>query len=115
MPKLDKHLKIAKEENVKIILNRNPTINVGSEVLLDFQVKDDFDDLTISINNLILSLLGADFDGDVLNVLLIVSKRFVDMFSLFIPSNLVIDCDNGMFNSSFKPFKDIEVGLETLR
>ena len=106
---------IAKEDNVKIILNRNPTINVGSEVLLNFQVKEDINDLTISISNLILPLLGADYDGDVLNVLLIVSKRFVDMFSLFMPSNLVIDCDTGMFNQAFKPFKDIEVGLESLR
>ena len=51
---------------------------------------------------------------DVLNIVLVVSKRFVEMFMPFQPSNLVIDCDSGDFNGSFKPFKDIEVGLQSL-
>ena len=106
---------IAKNENVKILLNRNPTINVGSILLLNIaDVKGDMSDVTLSISNLVLPLLGADYDGDVLNIVLVVSKRFVEMFTPFQPSNLVIDCDSGDFNGSFKPFKDIEVGLQSL-
>jgi DNA-directed RNA polymerase beta' subunit len=106
---------IAKNENVKILLNRNPTINVGSILLLNIaDVKGDMSDVTLSISNLVLPLLGADYDGDVLNIILVVSKRFVEMFAPFQPSNFVIDCDSGDFNGSFKPFKDIEVGLQSL-
>jgi DNA-directed RNA polymerase beta' subunit len=106
---------IAKNENVKVLLNRNPTINVGSILLLNIaDVKEDVTDVTFSISNLVLPCLAADYDGDVLNIVLIVSKRFVDMFEPFQPSNLVIDCDSGEFNSSFTPFKDIQVGIQSL-
>ena len=106
---------IAKNENVRILLNRNPTIAVGSILMLNIaDVKADITDVTLSISNLILPSLAGDYDGDVLNIVLVVSKRFVEMFSRFMPSNLVIDCDSGEFNGNFKPFKDIEVGLQSL-
>ena len=55
---------IAKNDNVKILLNRNPTINVGSILLLNIaDIKADMDDVTLSISNLVLPLLGADYDG----------------------------------------------------
>lgn len=54
---------------IKIILNRNPTINVGSMLLLNVsEVKKDYDDLTLSLSNNILPSLNADFDGKILQI-----------------------------------------------
>lgn len=106
---------IAKNENVKIILNRNPTISVGSMLLLDIaDIKEDMSDVTLSISNLVLPCFAADYDGDVMNIVLVVSKRFVSMFERLRPSNLMIDCDTGEFNEKFAPFKDIQVGIQSL-
>jgi DNA-directed RNA polymerase beta' subunit len=106
---------IAKNENVRILLNRNPTISVGSILALRIaDVKADMDDFTLNINNLILPSLSGDYDGDVLNILLIVSKAFVEFFDRFRPSNLVMDCETGRFNRNFGAFKDIALGLETV-
>lgn len=100
---------------VRILLNRNPTIAVGSILLLKVKgVKSDIKDATINVNNTILPLLSADFDGDVLNVVLILSKKFVELFERFYPSNLVIDPCHGNFNECFNAFKDILIGCETL-
>lgn len=49
---------------IQIILNRNPTISIGSMMLLTVSdVKEDFNDLTLSPSNNILTPLNADFDG----------------------------------------------------
>ena len=55
---------IASQDNVRIILNRNPTIAVGSMLLLRIaDIKEDFDDVTLSINNIVLPPLSGDYDG----------------------------------------------------
>lgn len=103
------------EDNVRILLNRNPTISVGSVLMLEIvDVKSDIHDLTLSISNLILPCLSADFDGDVLNIVMLMSKSFVDLYRPFSPSNLVIDTDSGEFSNNFIPFKDISIGLQSL-
>ena len=49
----------------KILLNRNPSISNGSFLCLRIvDIKEDPLDLTASIHNCILALLGADYDGD---------------------------------------------------
>ena len=106
---------VIKGNNVRIILNRNPTINIGSMLMLSIdEVKDDLKDSTINVSNIILPALGADFDGDVLNVVLLLSTKFVKLFSGFSPSNLVLDPCSGQFNENFNAFKDILIGCETL-
>ena len=48
-----------------ILINRNPTINIGSILRLKIKIiKDDYDDNTLQISNNILSSCNADFDGD---------------------------------------------------
>ena len=55
--------KIIKEDDIEVLLNRNPTINIGSILCLKIiDVKHDFNDLTMSINNSILTLLAGDYD-----------------------------------------------------
>ena len=58
--------KIIKEDDIEVLLNRNPTINIGSILCLKIiDVKHDFNDLTMSINNSILTLLAGDYDKKV--------------------------------------------------
>lgn len=58
--------KIIKEDDVEVLLNRNPTINIGSILCLKIiDVKHDFNDLTMSISNTILTLLAGDYDKKV--------------------------------------------------
>jgi DNA-directed RNA polymerase beta' subunit len=103
------------QDNVRILLNRNPTISVGSILMLKVvDVKADLSDLTLSISNLILPSISGDYDGDVLNIVMLFSKAFVDLFRPLSPSNLVIDSNSGEFNSNFQPFKDIQIGLQSL-
>ena len=55
---------LAKLPNIRMLCNRNPTIGIGSIVLLKIRkVKKDVKDLTASIHNLILKTLGGDYDG----------------------------------------------------
>jgi DNA-directed RNA polymerase beta' subunit len=117
--KFDKFLhkimtELIKSPNIRILLNRNPTLSLGSILLLKIHsIKTDYSDLTSSINNLILPLVAADFDGDVLNHILIYSKEFVTLFDQFRPCQLIIDPIVSEFNSNFLPFKDISLGLQT--
>lgn len=106
---------IITSKNVKFIINRNPSINIGSVMIIKCAgVKRDKHDLTASIHNLILSSLGADYDGDVLNFIAIFSKEYCELFKPLYVHNMMIDADTGLFNRDFLPAKDTLLGLETL-
>lgn len=106
---------IISKNNVGMVINRNPTIGLGSILYLNIKdVKMDIMDKTTSIHNLILSCLGADYDGDVLNFIVIFSDQFNEMFEKFRPHNILVDVDTGGFNSAFLPAKDTLLGLESL-
>jgi hypothetical protein len=56
---------IVKKENPKILMNRNPTLNYYSMLLMNVRkVKKDIDDFTLSVPLSVLPGLNADFDGD---------------------------------------------------
>lgn len=106
---------LIKSPNVGLIINRNPTIALGSILLLRIRnIKKDLEDSTAGISNLILTLLGADYDGDVLNFILIYGKEFNELFSKFNPRNFLVDPATGRFNRAFLPTKDTLLGLTTL-
>lgn len=55
---------LAQSPNVSIVINRNPTIALGSMLLLRIRrIKKDITDVTASIHNLILVPLAGDYDG----------------------------------------------------
>jgi DNA-directed RNA polymerase beta' subunit len=55
--------KMIVDEEIGILLNRNPTISFGSILYLKIAgIKKDYEDLTMSIHNGILSLLAGDYD-----------------------------------------------------
>lgn len=83
---------IIREEQPKVILNRNPTITLGSILMMKIRrVKPDSDDVTLAIPSAILPGLNADFDGDVLNHLGLTMEEFWELFDGFSPENMLIN------------------------
>jgi len=97
------------------LLNRNPTISLGSFLYLKIAfVKKDYSDLTLGISNNLLSALSGDYDGDVLNIIPIFGNVMKEHFSLLSPTNFLVDRNNGKFNSDFDLAKDQILGIYIL-
>lgn len=66
---------------IPCILQRNPSLTRGSAQCLRItRIKDDIDDYTISVSNMILVSWNADFDGDELNMVICLDKRMLKAF-----------------------------------
>ena len=94
-------------------INRNPSLNYGSMLVMKvIDVKSDYDDLTMSVPLNVLGLLAADFDGDVMNIISIKSREFVNHYkNIFDPRMMLIDRNNGKFNRKLSLIKDQMIGL----
>jgi DNA-directed RNA polymerase beta' subunit len=108
--------KMITDEEIAILLNRNPTISYGSILYLRVAgIKKDYEDLTTSIHNTILSPLAGDYDGDVLNIISIKDREMKEIFKeVFSPVNLIIDSNNGHFNSALNLERDQVLGINNL-
>jgi DNA-directed RNA polymerase beta' subunit len=108
--------KMISEEEIGVLLNRNPTISYGSILYLRVTgVKHDYDDMTMSIHNGILSLLAGDYDGDVLNLISIKDFETREIFKdVFSPISLLIDSNSGDFNLALNLERDQVLGLNNL-
>jgi len=104
---------IIKEENPQVILNRNPTLHYYSIIKLDVVgVKKEFDDYTLSINLPILSGCNMDFDGDVPNLIALVSDYEKHIFRKFRPSeNMLIRRDTHLLNGDYRVQKSQMIDL----
>ena len=103
------------KDGCSILLNRNPTISIGSILFLKIAyVKKDYNDLTLSISNNILQSLTADYDGDCLNIIAIHDCQLKEAFEKLSPNNFVIDRNNGKFNKDFNLYKDQILGIYLL-
>jgi DNA-directed RNA polymerase beta' subunit len=73
--------KMIRDNEVGVLLNRNPTISYGSILYLRvIDVKRDYSDITMSLHNNILTCLAGDYDGDVLNLISIKDKSTRELF-----------------------------------
>jgi DNA-directed RNA polymerase beta' subunit len=108
--------KMIMDQEVAILLNRNPTISYGSILYLKITgIKKDYNDLTMSIHNGILSLLAGDYDGDVLNIISIKDNETRKICKeVFSPINLIIDSNDGNFNTALNLERDQVLGLNNL-
>lgn len=106
---------LVKEFKPKVLINRNPTINYGSMLCMSIvEVKPEYDyDFTMSIPIQILKLLNADFDGDVLNIISLKTKKLAKaMDATYNPrKNMNISRNNGLFNTDLNLYKDQLIGL----
>lgn len=101
-------------EGLPVIINRNPTINYGS--ILQVFCVGYTDTLTMSVSLQVLKLMGADFDGDVLNIMHIINKAFFERsYVVFNPRNaMYISRINGKLNSDVIPQRDSLINANTL-
>ena len=108
--------KMIKEEECSILLNRNPTIALGSILYMRIaDVKEDMNDLTLSLHNSVLTLLAGDYDGDVLNIISLKDSEMKQVFKEIIsPSSLIVDSNNGNINKSLLLERDQVLGLNSL-
>ena len=108
--------KMIVDEEVAILLNRNPTISYGSILYMKVAgIKHDYEDLTMSLHNGVLSLLAGDFDGDVLNIVSVKDSEMREVFKeVFSPISLIIDSNKGHFNTALNLERDQVLGLNNL-
>jgi DNA-directed RNA polymerase beta' subunit len=106
---------LMKKRKPKILINRNPTINYGSMLLMKIvDIKKDYhDDYTMSLPIQILSVLNADFDGDILNIISLKTKKIAKEYdNTFNPrKNMYVSRNDGLFNDDFNLLKDQMIGL----
>jgi DNA-directed RNA polymerase beta' subunit len=108
-------LRIKSGGHFHILLNRNPTIAIGSILYMRVtKIKRDITDLTMTISNNILLLVCGDYDGDVLNVFMLFNKHFHDHFKKFSPREFIVNPNDGKFNHALNFSKDHTLGLTTL-
>ena len=101
---------------IGVLLNRNPTIGYGSILYLKIAaVKEDYDDVTMSVHNSILTSLAGDYDGDVLNLISLKDKRTREIFkNVFSPLHMLIDVNSGDFNNALNIERDQVLGMNSL-
>ena len=94
---------IVNKEKAMILMNRNPTLNYYSMLLMKIrEVKKSINDYTLSVPLAVLPGLNADFDGDILNIIGIVTDELKHAFRKFDPvSRMIISRDNGLLNEYF--------------
>ena len=97
-----------------VLINRNPTISYGS-IFQMYCVKMT-DGYTMGTPLQVLEPMAADFDGDVLNVLLIINDAFLERASdVFNPRNAAyISKNDGEFNNSVNHKRDTIINTQTM-
>lgn len=101
-------------EGIPCILNRNPTIAYGS--IQQVFCVDFTNTLTMSVSLQCLKSFAADFDGDVLNVFVIMNDIFFQRaYKVFNPRNaMYISHVNGKLNSDLLIQRDTLINANTL-
>lgn len=104
---------IVEKERPMFIINRNPTINYYSMILMKVRnVKRGKDDYTLAVPLSILPGLNADFDGDILNMICILDDLMKHIFRKFDPvKNMIIGKDTGLINEYFNITKNQKIDL----
>ena len=102
------HMCHAYRNEYTILGNRNPSINHGSFNSFKIKhVKQSIADKTLTINTRIIKTMGADFDGDQVNIFRILGPTAQVIGSCLDPiNNHYIDGRNGQVNTSMLPMKD---------
>lgn len=104
---------ILEKHDVRVMFNRNPTISFGSIIQLKLTIiKNNLTDYTATIHNNVLESLAADYDGDVLNIVLLIDKDFTRFMDKLAPENFLFDTNSGDFSSTFSLGRDSVVGFK---
>ena len=104
------------KEGIWCLVDRNPSIDVGSiSCLKVVDITDDYNDMTLSLPIQILTKKNADFDGDTLSVYSIKSNKLKrKLKEHFNPANsFFISRNDGRFDRQSFLLKDQMIGLFT--
>lgn len=99
---------------LNVFISRNPCINYGSHLVVRIaMVKPDFNDKTMTLPSAFIRAMGADYDGDTLNIFRIFSEYSYKRFARNLDPryNLYISRINGNVNKDSLPFKDEAIGF----
>lgn len=101
-------------EGLPVLINRNPTLhkgNIGQMYVVGINYN-----FTMSVPLQILRLFAADFDGDVLNILHIISMQFYERAKeIFNPRfTAYISCTDGLTNRDVLVQRDTLINANTL-
>lgn len=89
-------------EHPKVVINRNPTLNYYSIILMNIRNVTPGRSYTMSVPLSVLPGLNADFDGDILNIIGIMDDVVAKMFRKFNPTRYMITSrDTGLLNDYF--------------
>ena len=104
---------IVYKEQSAMLLNRNPTLNYYSMLLMKIKnISKDPDNFTLGIPFFILPGLNADFDGDILNGIAMMNKNIEKAFRKFKPIEYMqVSRDSGKFNEYFSVPKNQMIDL----
>lgn len=108
------HIVEEQGEYLNVIINRNPSINYLSFMTLRIvSVKPNINDKSLGINTRVLKTMGADFDGDMINVFRVIGKDFAKRFGKNMNPryNLYVDRVNGRINRDMMISKDEATGF----
>lgn len=97
------------KQGLWVVLNRNPTIDLGSQQTLKIvHVIKDAKSYVMQLPLTSLSSQTADFDGDVENLFALTELRIVESYIKgFSPRHLILDrTGDGIIDSNFLPIKD---------
>jgi len=98
---------------IPIIINRNPTISYGG--ILQCYCIGISTGYTMNISLQVIKGLGADFDGDTLNILYIINQDFLNISeTVFNPRNMYISKNDGYFSNDYSQQRDTLINVNTL-
>lgn len=112
--KIIQGLMFANPRGLAFMVNRNPTIIRGG--ILQLFCVGMTDTYTMGISLQVLSLFNADFDGDALNMFLIINELFYERaFQVFNPRNaMCISNNDGKLNVAVMPQRDRLINANTV-
>lgn len=104
---------IIETEDTRCLINRNPTLNFYSMLLMKIRkIEPSADVYSMSVPLEILPGLNADFDGDILNIVGMMDDSLSYMFRKFDPvKRMIISRDTGYVNTLFAPTKGQKIDL----
>lgn len=106
-------LYILEREKPMLIVNRNPTLNFYSILLMKIRnIISDKKSYVMSVPLSILPGLNADFDGDILNIIGLMDPAVKKMFRKFDPiHSMITNRDDGFLNDYFGVTKGQKIDL----
>ena len=104
---------INEKEEPRLLINRNPTLNYQSMVLVKIRrIKKYSSEYCLTVPLSLLPGMNADFDGDILNIICLSDPGLIHMFRKYDPINrMIINRSTGQVDDNMMPDKNQKIDL----